>query len=537
MVFRNCWRRLKVMAASLPMRRKTSFYPVFLYRDSGQGDIDQGMRLVGGRFRIGWHDYFLPYRGGWQGNWPPEVKRWLYSFVWLRDLHALGSHEARLAARTLISAWAENAPNDSIAQEGPVMGMRLASWLGHYEFCLMTATEETQRRVMEVIRHEGRILAALLPLSPQGWRGLAALRGLLAAFMAVPEQQGFFLRYQRYFPAEMERLILEDGMVADRSPEAQFQCVQELSCMMAMFSALQLEPPPLLPVMLAKTCPVLRALCHGDGKFAVFNGSNERSAEDIQALLDRAERYRVIATSLPKGGFVRLALGKSMLFVDATQPPARGFDRAAHAGTLSFEFSNQQNRIFVNCGACSEQTWQQGLRSSAAHNVLVADEISSSDFGADGHITRRPAHVECVHKSTEEAHWLDLSHDGYYPALGTVWSRQLYLGQNGEDLRGSDIVEGERDVRFVIRFHIHPDVRVVQEDDDVILYVAGEIWRFRQVGGVMSVEEDLYVGRGKPEKTYQIAVSSRGGRDIEADDEGVTKRRQKVTWLLERVPD
>lgn len=535
MFLSDCWRRLKVAAAHLPLRRKASVYPVFLYRDTGQGDIEQGIRLANGHFMIDGQSYRLSSRTMVEGAWPLEVRRWVYGFAWLRDLQALGTNEARLAARALIVTWIEHTPADPVAQEGPVVGQRLASWLGHYEFCLMTAPESIQQRVMEVMRREGRVLAALLPLPPRGWRGLLALRGLLAAFMAVPDQEGFFLRFQRYFPQEIERLFTPDGCIADRSPEAQFQAVQELSSMTAMFHALHLPVPPLLSTMLARLCPVLRAFCHGDGRLAVFNGATERTAAEIQELLERAERYHVIAASVSTGGFSRLTLGRSLLLVDTAPPPSLGHDRDAHAGTLSFEFSHHTYRLFVNCGACAGGAWKQAMRESAAHNVLVADGLSSSDFSRDGHLSRRPSHVACTHRSNDEAHWLDLSHNGYYPSLGATWSRQLYLGQQGEDLRGCDVIEGERDVRFVIRFHVHPDVRVVQEDSDIILHAGDDIWRFCQAGGILSVEEDVYLGRGRPERSRQIVVASRGGRDVVSDDRH-HKRQQKVSWMLERVP-
>lgn len=550
MVFRRGWRRLKVALTRLPSR-KPERSPAFFYRDLGLGDPEQGMRLVAGSFEFGGQSWQLPPavspRGGrdtesspWDAAWPAEAARWLYGFGWLRDLRALGSHEARLAARALIVSWAENPPQTpqarALAQESGVMGERLSNWLGHYEFCLLTAVEETQARVMEAIAHDGRLLAALLPLDPQGWRGLAALRGLLAAFMAQPEHRGFFMRFQRYLDRELDRALLPDGTAAERSPEAQFQCVRELVSLLTMFSALQLSPPPIISKLLARACPVLRALCHSDGGLSLFNGASERRPGEVEALLARAERYHVITPVLPEGGFVRLTLGPALLLVDAAAPPTAGFDAEAHAGTLSFEFSWAKQRLLVNCGSSGTASWRRALRESASHNVLVPEGESSSEFGPGGHITRCPTHVTSAHRSTAEAHWLDMSHDGYRASLGALWKRSLYLGEDGSDLRGREVLEGERDLRFVLRFHVHPAVRVVQEDEDVILHASESIWRFCQSGGRVRVEDDLYVGRGQAEPSRQIVVSSRPGQGFETRD-GQKRSRQTISWKLERLPD
>ena len=49
---------------------------------------------------------------------------------------------------------------------------------------------------------------------------------------------------------------------------------------------------------------------------------------------------------------------------------------------------------------------------------------------------------------------------------------------------------------FAVRFHIHPDVRVSRlEGGGILLKLpGGEGWRFRAGGGVLDVEESVYLG-------------------------------------------
>jgi len=421
--------------------------------------------------------------------------------------------------------------------------------------CLASADRKLQQKIMDRMLVEGRTIAALLPLEPQGWRGLTALRGLLAAALAMPDHSGFMTRFLRYLPAEIERLILSDGTVAERSPEAQYQTARELAEMSVMFRTAHSSVPPFIDVALDRVCPVLRAMRHGDGGLAVFNGSNERYSAMVEDVLAQGSRQKLIAPAMHQGKFTRLVLGKSLLIVDSGAPPPTSYDQAAHAGTLSFEFSNQRHRLFVNCGSAQVGAWAQALRASAAHTVLVADGLSSSDFGSDGHVTRRPAHVTCEHQSSGEAHWLDLSHDGYHPPLGMKWTRRLYLGADGEDLRGQEVLEGERETPFALRFHIHPDVHVTRDDEDIILQVGGMIWRFRQKGGMLLLEDDVYLARGRREKTKQIVIASlrrvvpaveeaaeNGGEAQESTKPAAPSKplqvvSQTVTWLLERIPE
>lgn len=543
-------RGLRLSLARLPFGGPASEDPVHAFRDPWKGDPDQGARLIGGHFRFDRQDYPLP-NGNWErGPWPEPVREWLHGFSWLRDLRTLGSDRARLTARGLVSDWLAHPPTDPLVRDACVTGSRLASWLSNHEFCLASADPRLQQRLMERMLVEGRTIAALLPLPPQGARGLMAFRGLLAAAMAMPEQTGFMSRFLRYLPGELERLVLADGTVVERSPEAQFLVARELAEMSVMFRTAHASVPPFIDRALDKVCPVLRAMRHGDGGLAVFNGANERHSAAVEDVLAQGSRQKLIAPAMPQGKFTRLALGKSLLLVDSGPPAPAGFDSMAHAGTLSFEFSHQRHRLFVNCGSAVVGAWRDAMRCSAAHTVLVADGLSSADFGPDGGMTRRPVTVSCDHQTDSSAHWLDLSHDGYHAPLGAKWTRRLYFGSDGEDLRGQEIIDGERNIDFAIRFHIHPDVKVTQDDEDIILQVGGTIWRFRQRDGVVRLENDVYLGRGKREVCQQIIITPRALPDVappegdaapadeKTDAEKAVKRtHQSVTWLLERIPE
>lgn len=534
-------RGAKLSFARLGARGPVPEGPVYVYRDPWKGDAAQGARLVAGRFRFDRAEYVLtPGRWG-SPSWPRPVRDWFDGFSWLRDLRMLGTDEARLAARALIAEWLGQSAGGRLTIDATVTGERLAAWLCNHEFCMASADRRLQRRLMERMQMEARTVAALLPLPPSGWRGLCALRGLLAASLAMPEQTGFMSRFLRYLPAEIDRLALADGTVAERSPEAQFQAARELTEMSVMFRTAHSSLPPLINTALDRLCPVLRAMRHGDGGLAVFNGAGERRAEEIEDVLALGSRQRLVAPAMPEGKFIRVALGKALLIVDAGPPPPASCDRAAHAGTLSFEFSHHRHRLFVNCGSALTGPWEAALRRSAAHTLLVADGHSSSDFGADGRITRRPAHVTSEHQTDGKAHWLDLSHDGYHPVLGVKWTRRLYLGAEGEDLRGQEVLEGERLTPFALRFHVHPEVSVTRDDEDVILRAGGTIWRFRQKGGVLAVEDDVYLARGERETARQIVVTQLPGGDGEEagaeKGEGPRRFTRTVTWLLERIPE
>ena len=440
--------------------------------------------------------------GGAAGVVSPMLRAYAQGFTWLRDLRALNTDSARLRARALVAEWLQRPPNDATARSPDVIGARVAAWLMHYDFFAASADDGFRQRLMARVVIDGRSLMAVLPSGTHDHRTLTAFKGLLACAVALPEQGALLARYMRFITAELGREVLLDGCHAERSPYAHLVALRELAEMRALMQTGQIAPPLTLAAMLDRMAPVLRALRHGDGGLALFNGSQEEDPAHIDQVLMLAARGRAVAPSLSEGGFLRLQVGRSLLFVDAGPPAPPGYDTLAQAGTLSFELSIGRERLIVNCGASIASGWQEAMRSTAAHSTLAIGDRSSSDVVEAGGISRRPAHVEIDHKQSGEAHWLELSQDGYKPAFGAMHRRRLYLAEDGRDIRGEDFVEADRPCAFALRFHLHPDVEVSvdAEAGGVLLTLpSGGKWRMRLEGGTVTVEgEHLSRPRGAP---------------------------------------
>jgi uncharacterized heparinase superfamily protein len=79
---------------------------------------------------------------------------------------------------------------------------------------------------------------------------------------------------------------------------------------------------------------------------------------------------------------------------------------------------------------------------------------------------------------------------------------------------------------YAVRFHIHPDVRVSPLDGGGVLLKlpGGEGWRFRAGGGVLEVEESVYLGGPTVRRAEQLVVS------------GITKDSPaEIAWVFEQM--
>ncbi len=500
--------------------------PMLPVRDLWPGDPARGARLVRGEIELG--GGVLALRPGVWGETSGSavLRANAHGFTWLRDLRALGTDAARTRARTLLADWLATS-SDPIAHRPDVAGARLAAWLGHYDFFAASADDAFRQRMMSRLVSDARGLAADLPAEEMDARALTALKGLIAAAVALPDQAAFLTRALRFLPPELARQVLPDGCHAERSPATQLAALQDLVEIRALLQAAQAQPPAPLTSAIERMGPPLRAMRHGDGSLALFNGSKEDTAALIDLVLAQAGRAGRSPQSLLEGGFQRMQAGRTVLVVDCGRPPPPGVDRFAHAGTLSLELSVGRERLIVNCGGApaAGPQWRDATRATAAHSTLVIADTNSSELKTTG-LGRQPEKVEAQRQEANGAHWLEASHDGYVKPFGAVHRRRLYLAESGEDVRGEDAVEAAAPQPYSLRFHLHPGVNAsLQQDGEAVLFrlPSGAGWRLRAEGARMSLEESIYLGGPEPKRCEQVVLT------------GYPDGPQQVKWAISKV--
>ncbi|MFT8895874.1 MAG: heparinase II/III family protein [Acetobacter sp.] len=480
--------------------------PAQTVRDLWPGDAGNGELLVRGTASHGGETISIR-KGVWSDEtWSPLFRDWFQSFEWLRDLRELGSESARAQARALVADWIAQPIGMTPLEDSSTTGARIASWLAQYDFFAASADEDYRRGLLQRIVLEARTLAAILPTDRHDWTALRGLKGLLATAVAIPEQKAFLSRYMKLIDPELEMQILPDGCHASRSPGAQLLVLRELAEMRLMLQSARIPMPTTLASALDRMAPVLRAFRHGDGRLALFNGTWSHDPALIDLIIARAmPRGNILARNMRDGRFVRATSGNTVLFVDAGGPPPKGFDALAHGGLMSMELSSGRSQIVVNCGASPRPGWHEALRDAPAHSVLSIPACPPVLWRRDGSVDVRPD-VTWEHSVSGIDHMIELASDCYRPVGCGSYRRRLFLSGEGADLRGEDRLDTAGDPpEFVLRFHLHPSVRVELEETDILLHAGDEVWRFRS-NGYSTIEDSIYFGFKDPMPTQQIVV-------------------------------
>jgi uncharacterized heparinase superfamily protein len=501
--------------------------PALSLRDPWPGDPSRGARLVKAELEFAGAVMEVPPDIFMASNATPIMRAHLHGFSWLRDLRALGTDAARSRARALVSDFMDTEKTDPIASEPDVTGARLTSWLGHYDFFAASADDEFRQELMARLARDARNLAAAMPPEQLDQRALTALKGLMAASIAMPEHAPYLTRVLKFLGPELKRQFYPDGCHAERSPAAHLAALQDLTELRALLQVAGAAPPADLLLAIERGAAAQRALRHGDGGLTLFNGTKEELPSLIDLVLAQAGRARGNLSPLASCGLQRIAAAKAVLFMDAGAPPAPGLDRFAHAGTLGFEYSFGKDRVIVNCGAAPALTgaWSSALRATAAHSTLIIADVSSSEIRTGG-LGRRPHQVSAHRQTLGGVHWIEASHDGWQKLFGAVHHRRLGLSENGEELQGEDLIEAATPQPFAIRFHLHPNVTAsLQQDGETVLLrtPSGLGFRLRAEGAAPHVEESVYFGQAEPRRAEQIVLP------------GHQDGPQHVKWTITRV--
>jgi len=507
--------------------------PARAFRDLWPGDAARGARLLRGEYEVcGTARPLRPAEASGGADWTaaggsPTWRAAVHGFAWLRDLRALGTDGARLRGRALAADWLALAGGDPVADAPEIAGARISAWLGHWDFLAATAEDALRRGLMQRMATDARGVVAGLPAEAAHRGALVALKGGMAAAIAL-EEETWLARCVRFLPAELDRQFHTDGGHVERSPAQLLAAIQDLVEIRNLLHGAGVEAPPTLPAVLDRAAPALRLLRHADGGLALFNGTREEHPAMLDLVLTQAQSRGRAPSALPETGFHRLAASRTLVICDCGAPPAarreaapgglpRGADRFAHAGTLSFEMAVGRERLIVNCGAApaAEAVWRDALRATAAHSTLVLADTNSSELRPEG-LGRRVEAVEADRQESNGAQWLEAAHDGWLKAFGLRHRRRLYLSESGDDLRGEDLLEAEREVQvpgFAVRFHLHPAVVASLQQDEsgaLLRLPSGAGWRLRGKGARVAIEESIHLA-GEARRSQQVALYVEAG--------------------------
>ena len=504
--------------------------------------LEDADAMLRGRFRF--HGETVDVKDGESiFDMNPPSAAWaaaLHGFEWLPPLSTAGGDNSHKLATNLIAQWIKRHARYSEPVWSPqIIATRLVHLFCNGKFVVSNSEITWRSKLYVALREQAKILERTWREAPEGLPRLQAAAALALSGACIEDISKRLEAGLAALESEVETQILPDGGHKSRSPEALLVAWRHVMMVLETLAALNLEPPHGLRNAADRAATMIRFFRHGDGALGLFQGGLESDARMVTGLLARDEVRGTPFHHARHSCYQRLTAARAIVLMDVGRVQPDGYSAGGHASFLAFEFSSGDSRIVVNCGAggITHRSWNAALRATAAHSTVTIGDVSSAGVLPPGlvrdmlgpRLTGGPA--DCVSRRVETSQgWtVEAVHDGYLEAFGLRHERQVTLSPQGLMLTGRDRLIAAAhppQASFAVRFHIHPDVRVSRlEGGGVLLKLPnGEGWRFRAGGGLLEVEESVYLGGGIVRRAEQLVITG-----------ALREAQTEVAWVFEQI--
>ncbi len=462
----------------------------------------------------------------------------LHGFRWLRHMRAAETELASANARALVSDWIalHGRKIAGRAWDPAITARRIIAWLQHSSVVLQGADYPFYRSFLRSLSIQIRYLRATASEMSPGEEKLRARIALAFSALSLPSSASTLRTAARNLSVELDAQILPDGGHISRNPEAVLELLADLLPLRQTYFTQAEAPPEALIGAVERMLPALRFFRHRDGTLARFHGMGATSHDRIAAILHHDDTAGAPLLHAPYSGYERMIMGSTTVIADTGAPPPTQMSHNAQAGCLSFEMSSGRHPFIVNCGVDTygAEDFRPLSRSTAAHSTATINDTSSARFVlGDGlrqlvgaPLVEGPRNVPCKRMDSDGVQSFVARHDGYLRRFGLFHERELALSASGDMLEGIDRIfrrGGEialpnvRD-EVTVRFHIHPDIALLQNGrgDLVLAAPDADRWEFSCEELQAEVEESLFfAGVGGPRRGRQLVLSFRASEHPE----------------------
>jgi uncharacterized heparinase superfamily protein len=452
----------------------------------------------------------------------------LHGFSWLRHLRAAETALARANGRALVADWmaAHRRGVSGIAARPDVASRRLISLLSQTPLLLEGADAAFYRSFVRFIALEARRLERALPGQPPNEIRLLMQIALMHYALAAAENDAVIRLAATRLCDMLDRQVLSDGGHVSRNPGVLLQVLLDLLPLKLAFVSRRIQTPKPIISAMDRMLPMLRMMRHGDGSIALFNGMGATRADLVAAVFALDDIMSAAPAQAPYAGYQRIEAQDAVLLMDCGGAPPPPLAHRMHAAPLAFEFSTENQRLVVNCGAPppNRPDLVSFSRLTAAHSTLVVADETIGRFRRSALAPRilgdqyvgGATVVEVERSENADGVLLTARHNGYAGRHKLIHNRKIALGRDGRMLAGEDTLTPARrqlrDVPYALRFHLHPAVRASLSEDRRTAYLMlpnRSAWEFQAAGLPLQLEESIFFASTEgARRTVQIVVAA-----------------------------
>ena len=266
-----------------------------------------------------------------------------------------------------------------------------------------------------------------------------------------------------------------------------------------------------------------------------FNGNYISNNEEFDHYLKRFS-YKFNNENRELAGYAILKNKKIVLAMDVGSSPSKNFSKNYQSGALSFEIISNGKKLISNSGYFPNRynKLNKLSKSSALQSTLIVEDHSSCSFKKIEKFNFTISEgLKIIKKNIiqEENYWkISAAHDGYLKKFGLIHEREIEFYPEQKKFVGFDKIYNKslgKNTKFDIRFHLHPNTKVMKTQDNksILIELEGEGWRFSCDKFDINIDNGLYFGnKNSYAQNQNIFIS------------GITtNQNENITWQLNKI--
>ena len=310
--------------------------------------------------------------------------------------------------------------------------------------------------------------------------------------------------------------IDKNGFHKSYNAVTQAEFINHLYELKNIFLFFKINLPPIIDFKLLSMTSLLLSLFHRDGSICLFNGSNNAHLNKVYEILKTSKDLIPKNINKLRSGIIIFNDKNKKLFMDLTLSTTKTINDNLHAGTLSFEYSCQNEKIITNCGSMDKKIGKNPvyLRYSAAHSTVILNNTNISELLYKKKYTRTPNNITFEEKNHLDSIEWHASHDGYLKNFKKIIKRKLIISKKIDEISGEDSIIStkisSKKLIYHIRFHLMPECNCILTNNkkNVLIKTKNNQSLIFKSNSKLSIEDSIIINiENKIKHTKQIVIS------------------------------
>ncbi|MDA8737639.1 heparinase II/III-family protein [Candidatus Pelagibacter bacterium] len=438
----------------------------------------------------------------WQNDLKYEEFEKLNNFFWFFSLDLKSSKKT---TQKVINNWInENHNYNKKSWDYDIISKRIISWLSNHQLTYEDCEEEFKKKFNQSIQKQTNHLLYEIKNLSDVENKIVGCAAIILTGLSYKEESKYLNSGLTLLKKIIKSSIDNQGFPKSRNIKQLIFYLKYFILIREWFK----ESQNIIPEYIDETIYYLGQsyafIWQNINQDLLFNGNYISNNDDFDQYLKRFG-YVFKNENRELAGYAILKDRKIILSMDIGNSPNDKFSKFYQAGALSFEIISNGKKLITNSGyfADTRNKLNKFSKSTALQSTLSIGDHSSCDYkrlNKFSHIVKKGLRIIKKNTIFEKNYWkISGSHDGYLKKFKTIHEREVEFYPEQMKFVGLDKLQrknNSKNINFDIRFHLHPDAKVMktQNNKSILIELEDEGWRFNCENYDINIDNGLYLG-------------------------------------------